>query len=901
MATRIQIEIVSQPAVFASINFEVSCLVNPALGVFINRYFINGFVVDPVNQSLLGATTEATLENLYNSILAFNSNPNVVYTLDFPFIYIDFVQDEVYDRNITYDGFGAFKINSGEVLPPEPETVEPLSINDISIEVIDTYTNERILIEETAQANACVLKYDGGDDLYKSIVASTLDFNMLVANGEDAHFLHLFTGDEKRYKVKVNAIDVAENVQLIWQGFLLPDQYKEPYIKAPLFVNFTATDMLGTLKGKYLEPWYYQNTFPISQVIAYCLAQTGLEQNVLVKPSVVPANLSYGFEKITVNLKAFLDNDKRKDLYEILTSVLESKGISIMNYRGYWVLDGFSRKRETEGLYLQFNTDGNRIDDLSLNKLTKNAYFEVTPTVSAVSPWKQVDIEFDANGTENLFSDEVVAIKKDEIYEGRYISAGFVGTVTPQTDNPRVKKMKLWNSVLDSDFIFWQTFNYGIFYKPTVPIGISSVGGTIIFTEAMVLNKYIECSEKCYVEPGILYEFEIECKVSEIGVGGRTEDVENAAKDGLYDKFFPFQIFINGVETFSNRPSFTDNEKFRYEVTVETKYSSFGNNRSLRFKLKTTFKIETSGYVTFRMLMPIWRNDQPFGDNLVYMLENSIFGIEKLSLKAIYGYDENQTISAYRDINYTTKNDYSVDLSCSPDKSVINSFGLNYPLNQNYFKTINRALDNVDRVGYHHFAPNTILELNFNTWQSDFNAVDYIFAQNNHKSVFLQKASGQRVAFDSLWFYRKTTFSLPYVSYWKLAYLTSFEGFPNIPKKYRAYPDVAPEDVLKYMHVEYPSEDYSERLRWKVFGTDEVLSFPKALAKVIHGLQSETLFTVEGRMYDIVFPHDIVAFYFKDENRSFIPTKTTIDLFAGKTGVFLMEDRFEELNDISYE
>lgn len=898
MATRIQIEIVSQPAVFASINFEVSCLVNPALGVFINRYFINGFVVDPVNQSLLGATTEATLENLYNSILAFNSNPNVVYTLDFPFIYIDFVQDEVYDLNITYDSFGAFEITTDEILPPEPETVEPLSINDISIEVIDTYTNERILIEETAQANACVLKYDGGDDLSKSIVASTLDFNMLVANGEDAHFLHLFTGDEKRYKVKVNAIDDEENVQLIWQGFLLPDQYKEPYIKAPLFVNFTATDMLGTLKGKYLEPWYYQNTFPISQVIAYCLAQTGLEQNVLVKPSVVPANLSYGFEKITVNLKAFLDNDKRKDLYEILTSVLESKGISIMNYRGYWVLDGFSRKRETEGLYLQFNTDGNRIDDLSLNKLTKTAYFEVTPTVSAVSPWKQVDVKFDANGTENLFSDEVVAIKKDEIYEGRYVSAGFVGMVTPQTDNPRVKKMKLWNSVLNSDFIFEQKFNYGIFYKSSLPPSYLNYN----YTEEMALNNYIESTEQVYVEIGVLYEFEIECKAERMILPAASHElVTEALKNGYYDKIFPFQLFLDNVEKFSNRPSFANNLNLRYEVQEE-KLGTGLFSKKWTFKLKFSFKTEASGYLKFRMLMPIFSNANGGNLDKINTSLSNIYSINKLSLKAIDGYDENQTISAYRDINYTTKNDYSVDLSCSPDKSVINSFGLNYPLNQNYFKTINRALDNVDRVGYHHFAPNTILELNFNTWQSDFNAVDYIFAQNNHKSVFLQKASGQRVAFDSLWFYRKTTSSFPYLSiYWKLAYLTSFEGFPNIPKKYRAYPDVAPEDVLKYMHVEYPSEDYSERLRWKVFGTDEVLSFPKALAKVIHGLQSETLFTVEGRMYDIVFPHDIVAFYFKDENRSFIPTKTTIDLFAGKTGVFLMEDRFEELNDISYE
>lgn len=894
MANRVKIEIVSNPPDWSNLIVQI---ISPTTGgtIYNKRFLPLGYVVTiPDYHVVKRATALSTLTDLCASLQNYNTNSNISFELDFPYIYVNFALPEIHTITVLNDASGSFVVTLEDIVIPDPETIEPLDIKDISIEVIDTYTNERILIEETAQANACILKYNGGDDLYKNLVASTLDFNLWVENGEDAHFIHLFTGDEKRYKVKVNAINAAEETQLIWQGFLLPDEYKEPYQNGNLFVDFTATDMLGTLKGKYFEPWYYQNTFPIGQLLAYCLAETGLEQNILVKPCVVPASNIYAFDKITIPLKAFLDGDKRKDVYEILTGVLESNGLCLSSYRGYWIVEGISRKGEIDAEAIQFDTDGNRIENLLMEKEVKTAYFQVTPTVSSVSPWRQVDINFDADKSSNLFSDEVVKIVKDQIFEGRYVAPGYVGTVTPQADVPRVKKMQQWNSVLSNQFIFWQTFNYGIYYKPTVATGVS--GGSapsIVFTEAMVLNNYIESKESPYVEPGILYEFEIECRVSEIGVGGFTEDVENAAKNSLYDKFFPFQIFINGIEKFSNRPSFSNNQNLAYEVNVETKTSSFGNNRTLTFKLKTTFKVEVSGYVKFRMLMPIWRNDQPFGIDLVYMLTNTIFGIEKLSLKAIDGIDENKSISAFRDINFSTKNNYSIPLSFSIDNSVINSMGLNTPLNQNYFKSIDRSINNVDRTGYHHFAPNTVLELDFETWQSDFTTVEYLFAKNNHKSVFLEKSSGQKIGFDSLWFY--------WMNYWKLAFLKSFEGFPVIPKKYRAYPDVAPEDVLKYMHVEYPAENYSERLNWKVFGTSTVMSFPKALAKVIHGVQPEALFTVEGTVYEIVFLNDIMQFYFKDENRNFIPTQVTIDLFEGKTKTFLFEDKFEVLNDISYE
>lgn len=891
MANRVKIEIVSNPPDWSNLIVQI---ISPTTGgtIYNKRFLPLGYVATIPDYHVVKAASDVnTLLTLSISLQDYNIDPNLSFELAYPFIYVNFAFPEIHTFTVLNDASGSFVVTLEDIVIPEPETIEPLDIKDISIEVIDTYTNERILIEETAQANACILKYNGGDDLYKNLVASTLDFNLWVENGEDAHFIHLFTGDEKRYKVKVNAINAAEEVQLIWQGFLLPDEYKEPYQNGNLFVDFTATDMLGTLKGKYFEPWYYQNTFPIGQLLAYCLAETGLEQNILVKPCVVPASNFYDFDKITIPLKAFLDDDKRKDVYEILTGVLESNGLCLSSYRGYWILEGISRKGEIDAEAIQFDVDGNRVENLLMEKVVKTAYFQVTPTVSSVSPWRQVDIEFEAKGTKNLFSDEVVRIEQNKLFYSYYKALGYnLPTDYIPLDLFCVKKIQKWTENINPQFKSFDFYNsfettaninwYSYFTWNYIPVGANS---DYNYTEALALNNWFECKENPYVKPGNLYEFEISFSVW-LSVGLNTDTFEKNLKNGMYDRLCPFQIFLNNVEKFSNRPSFSSDVNVRYEVG----FTASLDREIATFKLKFNFNVDVDGYLRVRYLVPI--HQQGSGNNDFKPLRVIA---ETLKLTLIEDYEENSSLIAYRDINFTTKQDYKIELSSTVDNSVLNSMGLNAPLNQNYIKNISRSNDNVDIETHHYFVPNTDLSLFYETFIVSIELIRYLFEKNNLRSVFLSKSSGD-YSFSDLWFGIRN--NIP-----RLAFLKSFEGFPVIPKKYKAYPDVAPEDVLKYMHVEYSSENYSERLNWKVFGTSTVLSFPKALAKVIHGVQPEALFTVEGTVYEIVFLNDIMQFYFKDENRNFIPTQVTIDLFEGKTKTFLFEDKFEVLNDISYE
>jgi hypothetical protein len=61
------------------------------------------------------------------------------------------------------------------------------------------------------------------DDL--SIVTKQFNFDMLSTDARDAAFIDFFTGDEHRFKVLVKTDDDS----IIWQGYILPDLYSEPY------------------------------------------------------------------------------------------------------------------------------------------------------------------------------------------------------------------------------------------------------------------------------------------------------------------------------------------------------------------------------------------------------------------------------------------------------------------------------------------------------------------------------------------------------------------------------------------------------------------------------------------------------------------------------------------------
>lgn len=889
MANRIKIVLPGQPTNFQQMNLSVE---SSALGYSsdIQITFKTGTITDS-NQVMIGADLNATMNNLlialnYCFLDGFKSfelgtTPGV--------LYINFRVPGTYSCTDLIDG-SALTITTESVTLLEPIELPALNLKHVSIRIYDTYKNIRILIHELASSDACKLDWDGGDDLCKSIMASKLVFNMLVPEGDDAHFIHLFSGDENRYRVELMAIAEDESEQLIWKGFLLPDQYNEPYKNVNFFVDFTASDMINAMKGKYLEPWVYENEFPVSEVLAMCLKYTGLNQNLIVNPSIVPDGLLYDWTAKKIDLRMFIDGNRYKDCFSIIESICSSSLCTLLNYRGYFWLQGFTRKGEVSFTSMQFDTDGNRINDV----INSSIYDDVplvdgSVTLNAITPWKKVNVNFKSNGDKNFYDDEIVSIQPSKQFKSYYRANG-VTSYGVDSEIITLPKIKRWIENLSNNFWVFGVNIPGFEYYLNL---VWSYNWTAIssynYTEAMVMNEYLEAPFKPYVKTNNQYELELEFLADSVQMldGFIKDDFENNLKNGLYDKLFPFQIFIDDVEKYSNRPSFNTGTDMRFETSMSVGQFDYLN---LTFKLKFNFKVDQSGFLKLRFLMPIHQRD--LGGVEAFQFNRMYCKVLKLSL--VEDYDENLDTIAFRDINYTQEFDYELDITSTIDNSVTNTFGLGYTKNKNYYKTIDRSIDNDDYTGHHYFLPVTILNLTYNRFRCSYDLIKYLFENSKLKTVFIEKVNGVKESMTDLWFGWQSGF-------YRLGFLKTYTGFPNIPKKYKAYPDVSAEDVLKYMHVEFPNEDYSSRLKWKLYGSSTIYTYPKAIATALHGLQPEMLYRMEATAFGLVFPDVLMNFYFDGKDRKFIPTKMQLDLFANKSTVVATENKYTELTDISYE
>jgi hypothetical protein len=460
-----------------------------------------------------------------------------------------------------------------------------------------------------------------------------------------------------------------------------------------------------------------------------------------------------------------------------------------------------------------------------------------------------------------------------------------------------------WNKNLNNDFLYiegstkqlaWKVNIWGSSYDD-YQAGFNGYN----YTEAMVLSNYIECAERPYVAPGILYELNLEFTLNDMIVvinPGDKERIDEKAQNGDYDKLIPWQLFIDDVEKFSNRPTmYGDNVKY----AVTTQVTGYGDYHvGLTFKLKFQFRTEVDGFVKLRILMPILKNGSGQAADSIDDNTNIAYGCvmyaDVMKLTAIEGLDENGDLSAVRPINFTQELDHDLDVSSTIDNSVVNSFGLGSPNTSSYIQTIDMGLNDYPKWGYHFYAPATALELDLQTWQIDSSLKELLFARDKKKNCFIETISGAKKEFSSLWFY----FNNPIV---RMAYLIGYDGYPNIPKGYKYYPSVDSTDVLKYLYVPYASENYADRLNWKLWDSSVVSSYPKAIARALHGVQPEMVYRLEASALRLLFPDDLIEFYFADQDRVFIPTKLSLNLFSGKTSFIATESKFVELSDISYE
>ncbi len=891
MTTQIEIKFYKQPQAGQTFGFTI--VVGGVVSLSVNRVFGNG----AAGTVAIGANLAATVANTAANLTAGTTNPSVVYTAAGNSVFANFTNENfitVFGLHGTPDYVGVYESN------PESSTA-PFDIWHFGIEIIDTYTNDRVLIEETATANGLRLIWDGGDDVFQPMMTSKLSFDMHVYNGEDGHFLHLLTGDEQRFLVRLRNIAADGTGALLWQGFVLADLYQENWQKHLLFVKFEATDMLALLKGKYFEPWYYNNVFNLPELLGYILAETGLVQEMYIAPTLVNVSLgdAWQWRNLNLDLRNYFDGKKYDDLYTILEKILVAQGMQITTWRGKWHLRGITRRGELSGDVEIYYPDGHYKETVTLTQQAfLPIYSNTPPLITANVPYKKVNVNFSTDSVNNLLPEEIVVqdFVSAEYFFDHYIEfvAGGAGLIFSD------KLLNKWNK--NSSFLYDdRTFHAMRFnYNPLLP----SVDYNV--AEGVALQNYFEANEHPSVVPGRKYELDLEIEVH-FSVSDSGNFADNL-KNGVFDRIIPIQLFLTGaglpIELISNRPGFAE---AGYWPMVKDAGEVGGSLQVGVFKMQRSFTVNEPGTLTLRLLTAI---DQPSSYGV---LSWTVFP-KAAKVNVLGDIEDIESATAVRNIKFTRVFDIDLDITCTTDTSIQNSFGI-APRLLDRFRQIAVA-DVQDAAGQHIYQPTVIYvpgtttvatyiertaNLALKKWQiSDLDQF-YIFKAAGQNSLYLQSANG----------------AVPYASVLTndddagnhyMAVVTGYtatdgQSVPQLPDTFEYLPAPAVDEKLMIMQSLFAVEDRTKRALWKIhgFADDTALNYTKTLASAVHAVRPQLSYNIDCTTLALVFPLMLPLFPFMGVTRVFMPTRIEADLFNGKTNITMSESLLSDVTDITFE
>lgn len=760
------------------------------------------------------------------------------------------------------------------------------NVHNMAVVIIDTYENERSLIEELSAKDSIVLSYEGDDDIFFPIMSSEIKFTMAVTDKTDGKFLHLLTGDEKRYMVQLLNIDEEENEIIIWQGYILPDLYKEPYKGGVIFVEFTAIDMIASLKGKFFKPWYYYNKFNLPKLLAEIFSETGIEQQMMVKPMLVNTWVGFAWSNLNIDLSVYYNGDEYTDMYDILTDILTANGLTLFSFYGYWFIQGFSRRVEFSGPAELYNADGTYNSTVSFeNDVISPMHVNDTVDVTALTPFKKVNINFNTEDVVNLFSEDVVVDPASStMYNFATSSPNFTNGYLDMLNNQWIK-----TGVTQCTWDGKTKYYFSYRKATTLP------SADYNFPESAASVNYFECRQKPYAAPGRLYELEMEIDVVQFFSGDPDSDwVDAKLKDGSFDRLVVFQMFINNNELVSNRPSHPASTTCQFEKVNGG--AAGGSAYDITYKLKWYFEVPEPGQIVFRFLPPI--------DKIIDYEVTSFFIYPRvLKINVVEEIQDVESAIAVRDVNYTQELDIDVNLTCTVDSGVNNSMGIS-PILDPRFETISTTgSGEIIQEQFVKWLTGTtydMVELGLTRWPITETLQDLIFRADKNQSLFVEKATGESFRYNSV--YTKTEAGFNYIA----ALNTITPPNPGIkaklPEGYDEMPALEAGDVLKVMKSTQLTENLSNRAGWKIYGLDDITAqpFTKTYAYACHCLRPQQAFRIESSVFALVFPINLLQFRYIDY-KIFLPTRLTINLTGGKTDVTMSEAMFTELNDVTYD
>ena len=161
-------------------------------------------------------------------------------------------------------------VNSIELIPTKTSSIAQLYLSNSTNANWNTGGAVIVSVPEIINAgeNPLTIIWDTPSDfMYEPVNGSFCTLSLMSET--DFKFINLYTSNVRKYKVLVHI-----NSAPYWTGFIMPDNYQEPYGGPPYPIEIIASDQLGYLRN--LE-WDHSDNTNIWVVIGRCLNKTDLE------------------------------------------------------------------------------------------------------------------------------------------------------------------------------------------------------------------------------------------------------------------------------------------------------------------------------------------------------------------------------------------------------------------------------------------------------------------------------------------------------------------------------------------------------------------------------------------------------------------------------------------------
>lgn len=758
--------------------------------------------------------------------------------------------------------------------------------------IIDT-SSDSILTEQFVEKGSPILTWNGDDDNFQTIMTSEFNFNMLSENAEDAKFYDLFTGDESRFKVEI----YDENDQLFWSGFLLPDEYSEPYKNGAFFVNFTATDGLGLLKNKPFNFYNYDEEVSVVRIVAMCLQQTNLFQDihlaealqmstkywdsVLLKISNFrsESNFSGGFNQV--------DETEYDSCYDVLEKVLKAIGCTLFNYAGKWWLLGWNRKHLIVDNFKCYNFHGIFTSSKNIVKEVSNSFFSDGLMVRILSPLQGVIVSSDQELEEKIITEKFYYKETGEGGINPVPTPGLYDNSNPLEYWEALQglRMKLSNAqakrVLEgtNPVIAYESKPWCLSFELESGIPVNA-------------NRYIQLkpNNQLFIEKkeAVTILFDVDIELFSIPDQANLINVRSRTESGNYANSFRFDVLLGNTVVFSsltNSSAYTEPMfDIKYEDIVNPEViAGAPNNMRVRTlgrvvaKCKRTIEVNPNTNVEGKLNIRIYQPKFLLGSSIDWNnVHVSKFELTQKSKSEFKSFN-------LRNIKYSKTIEIDLDfLSSKSDLTKKNFRAVN--AYKYYFGTrqsivLSNKIETDDSISYS-------MSLLDGFWlRNNFNAVKI---KKGTESYLLKDVFGDFNVLNGFYLIEDVNDTRIYFNKTKideLFYLWNpFDGFElEVYKTWVSYMEA--QDVNR-----------NEWIKFKRFGSQLFLAYDVAYGRMMLDCKASPYSKLDGELLQLISPLNIINFSWNGQ-RVYWPSRLTVDLDSGKSSVVLCETKFETVND----